>query len=836
MRRGVGLLVLGSVAWAQAPGPRPEKPAVPPTEERAPAFLGVATAPVEIEDAGGRRLALRVLTVVPGSPAARVIEVGDLLLAVDGVPLSGPAEKANAAFRAAIRARSPGDVVTLRVRRATVEASTFLDEVLEGRRSASGPGAAERALPDLDELLERNPGRLVGVRARRYARERDVRVRLGSAPGSTRRPLPPNDALRPDLAGLSLGPRLGAVAEFIAHARLQDGRAVASVYASVRDRFERDEGREDPYRLKTVRFLHRDPLRLGAGTDALAESLAPLAERSVGSLRLAVLLEAAARHLDAVAVVDSGVRLEPPPPGAGAKAHALYLCASVRESEARMERALEPLGSEGRARLRRSLPELAARFAEGIYLHDDPDPERARRHVEAVRLAAKVDRARLLWALRPLLEAVRPAYLRQLRDDLRAAEERGERSGHSGGIRGELLWFSDAEGFPMAIGGSGDNEYRRDLRLVVDLGGDDRYHARVGAGVPDAPAALCIDLGGDDRYQSTVPYAQGAGFLGVGLLVDASGNDRYTTSAPFAQGASLLGAGLLVDANGDDAFRATRYAQGAALLQGVGALLDGGGDDLISAGLYVQGFAGPGAFGVLLARGGNDRYVALGGAPCSYGDPGTFRAMSQGAAIGFRHLASGGVALLLDNGGNDTYEAGNFSQGGGYYYGWGALIDRGAGDDEYEGSRYSLGFAAHSALGSFWDDGGNDRYRGWVGAQASAAWDLSATFFLDEWGNDRYETGPGFSVGASAHNGFSVFLDLRGADVYRVAPGRAGPNDYHGGASLSVFLDAGPGDDRYLGGGLRDRSAAVAPEVSLTADLPVPLGRRATEWIERLLR
>ena len=209
--------------------------------------------------------------------------------------------------------------------------------------------------------------------------------------------------------------------------------------------------------------------------------------------------------------------------------------------------------------------------------------------------------------------------------------------------------------------------------------------------------------------------------------------------------------------------------------------------------------------------------------------------MSQGAACGFRQLASGGVGVILDRAGRDRYEAGNFSQGGGYYYGWGALLDLGAEGDRYEGSRYSLAFAAHSAVGSLLDAGGDDRYRGWVGAQCSAAWDLCVTAFLDDAGDDIYETGPGFSVGASAHNGFSLFCDRAGRDAYRVAPARAGPNDYHGGPSVSVFVDAGGAADVYAAGGLVDGGQALAPAVGVGLDLPCPL-EGATDGVLDALR
>jgi hypothetical protein len=491
-------------------------------------------------------------------------------------------------------------------------------------------------------------------------------------------------------------------------------------------------------------------------------------------------------------------------------------------------RALAPLGAEERALLARDLPSLADRFVELVYLHQDEDTARWDRHAEVIRLAARVDRGALLAALEALLPWSDPAFLAQLRADLRAAEARGEwYSASVPAVRGRALaHLIDPEVGDVVIGSSDPNEYRLDAAAVIDLDGDDRYHERCAGARPDRPAALLVDLGGDDRYQANAPFAQGAALLGAALLVDLQGNDRYTTSAPFAQGAALCGAALLLDASGDDELRAHAYAQGAALCQGLGALVDLEGDDRCTAGIYAQGFAGPGALGALVARGGDDRYAALGSVDCTYGDSGTWHAVSQGAAFGFRQVASAGVAVLLDVGGCDLYEAGNFSQGCGYYFGWGALIDLPGGepaDDQYEGSRYAQGAAAHSALGSFLDAGGDDRYRGWVGANQGAAWDLSVTAFLEDAGDDRYEPGPGFSIGASAHNGLALFVDRAGRDRYLVGPGLAGPNDYHGGPSASVFLDAGGDADQYEGGGLADGGVAAGAQVGLRIDLPGPL-------------
>jgi hypothetical protein len=279
---------------------------------------------------------------------------------------------------------------------------------------------------------------------------------------------------------------------------------------------------------------------------------------------------------------------------------------------------------------------------------------------------------------------------------------------------------------------------------------------------------------------------------------------------------------------GNDTYRSDSYSQGACLAQGLAFLCDAGGNDLYESGLYAQGFAGPGAFGALLDHGGNDHYVCLGRKKCSYNEDGVFDAHAQGSSCGFRGKASGGIALLLDDGGDDVYEAGNFSQGCGYYFGWGLLVDLGRGNDRYVGSRYAQAAAAHSALASLWDEGGDDRYQAIVGAAQSAAWDLSATCFLDGGGDDRYEGGYSFSQGASAHNGFSLFYDASGKDSYSVhrlrPPALSGPNDYHQGPSLSVFLDAGGEPNVYdVGEGVAfvpSRGFSVFGDKTIFADLP----------------
>ena len=84
---------------------------------------------LEIEAGDPPRLAIGLTTIVPGSPAGRAgLERGDVILSVDGKPISGPKAEALAAFGAQVREAGAGATIALTVRRKTVTVATFLDE------------------------------------------------------------------------------------------------------------------------------------------------------------------------------------------------------------------------------------------------------------------------------------------------------------------------------------------------------------------------------------------------------------------------------------------------------------------------------------------------------------------------------------------------------------------------------------------------------------------------------------------------------------------------------------------------------------------------------------
>jgi len=200
--------------------------------------------------------------------------------------------------------------------------------------------------------------------------------------------------------------------------------------------------------------------------------------------------------------------------------------------------------------------------------------------------------------------------------------------------------------------------------------------------------------------------------------------------------------------------------------------------------------------GALLDASGNDRYACTGLYGSEYGEDGLFSGWGQGVGFGFRKLTSGGIGILYDRGGDDIYEAGNFSQGGAYHYAWGILRDD-AGDDRYIGSRYAQGYAAHQAAGTFIDGAGDDLYQSHSGVAQGLSWDETSVLFRDRGGNDRYQT-RGFSLASAAHNGMVIFIDDAGDDHYADLPAKANSNNYHGGRAFALFVDR-DGDDHYRG-------------------------------------
>lgn len=313
------------------------------------------------------------------------------------------------------------------------------------------------------------------------------------------------------------------------------------------------------------------------------------------------------------------------------------------------------------------------------------------------------------------------------------------------------------------------------LLAVIDAGGNDVYLGRTASTmVPRQYFSVVIDRSGDDAYLADGDTAAiCAGVLGVAVLVDVAGNDRYVAGS-MSIAAAFHGIAVLQDRDGDDTYELQgQYGQGAATA-GVAVLDDHSGNDVYICAAEGQAYAQALGAALLIDREGNDHYLArLDGAPSELYLWQTV-SRAQGAAFGRRadlgdgHSLAGGVALLLDVRGNDTYTAGAWSQGCGYWWAMGMLEDW-EGDDVYTNGKYSLGAGAHFAIGVQVDLMGNDAYNvgngDVVNQYQGHARDGSIGVSIDGSGNDRYRFRT--HCGGSADlNSIGWLWDRGGDDTY----------------------------------------------------------------------
>ncbi len=310
--------------------------------------------------------------------------------------------------------------------------------------------------------------------------------------------------------------------------------------------------------------------------------------------------------------------------------------------------------------------------------------------------------------------------------------------------------------------------------LVIDWAGDDTYSVRVGANTaPKQRVSVLIDFGGNDTYANTEDKlgSFGSGQGGVGMVFDFAGNDQYRVTQN-GLGYANYGCGVLYDHQGDDKYEAVERAEGCAASSGIGLLIDRAGKDEYRIFTVGQGYGGPAGAGALIDRTGDDTYVAN-DTEIKYPSPQTNEhntSLAQGCGSGIRGdyqeglSIPGGVGLLCDGGGKDSYTCGVFGQGVGYWFGTGVLYDR-EGDDTYQGQWYAQGASAHFSVGVLIDGMGNDTYSAAMNVTQGAGHDVGLGMFVDADGDDRYTAG-GLAWGAGNAAAIGLFIDRAGADKY----------------------------------------------------------------------
>lgn len=364
----------------------------------------------------------------------------------------------------------------------------------------------------------------------------------------------------------------------------------------------------------------------------------------------------------------------------------------------------------------------------------------------------------------------------------------------------------------VVLGSSRDDVYSSlKALLVLDPSGNDTYNGRVATSSSLRQClSVAVDLAGNDQYTSGSVASQGCGILGVGVLFDVRGNDIYS-SERLAQGCSIIGAGILYDGQGNDSYfcKVTGQASG---FYGTAMLLDAVGDDTYSGYGFVQASAGNRCVAYLVDGAGNDQYSTPEDVPSGYerlnyggNHNGKNGAFSQGCGWGQRNIdnngLAGGIAGIVDFGGDDHYDGGLWVQGCGYWSGIGFVYNEG-GNDRYEAYYYSQASVAHYGAGILIDILGDDRYGLSVGAGLSFVWDRGVTMLVDDSGNDRYVCGGSHGgVANSAYDEkgienqdltYALFLDAQGDDWYMQGENAESNGFGRGG----YFLDA-DGNDVY---------------------------------------
>ncbi len=347
----------------------------------------------------------------------------------------------------------------------------------------------------------------------------------------------------------------------------------------------------------------------------------------------------------------------------------------------------------------------------------------------------------------------------------------------------------------IRFGGTGNDVHSGDFLLIIDFGGDDTYL------LPDMdksamlkqPVRVIIDTAGDDRYLGG-DFAFGSGFFGASLLFDLNGDDYYA-AGNFALGSGLFGAGILVDSAGNDLYSGKTCVEGSGAF-GLGLLLDKSGSDLYRSYAQAQGFGFTRGFGAVADYSGNDVYATTSPFQDFLRYDTHFVAFTQGAGLGYRPLASGGIGMLFDYAGNDTYQTDIFGQGTAYWYSLGSLYDR-EGDDRYLAYQYAQGAGIHLAHAVLLDLKGNDHYYS-HGVSQGCGHDIAFGGLFDLAGDDDY-TAESLSMGGGNANAISVLIDEKGDDSYiaRNLKNMLGYSDFRRNyGMIGIFAD-GAGIDLY---------------------------------------
>jgi hypothetical protein len=149
--------------------------------------------------------------------------------------------------------------------------------------------------------------------------------------------------------------------------------------------------------------------------------------------------------------------------------------------------------------------------------------------------------------------------------------------------------------------------------------------------------------------------------------------------------------------------------------------------------------------------------------------------MCQGTGEGHRpdspdpgYQFAGGMGILRDAHGTDTYTTSVFGQASAFAMGVGFVLE-GDGNDTYNGLWYVQGSAAHTSIAYFVDQAGNDIYNypsfPIRATSIGVGHDYSSVLHYDQGGDDQYHA-PGLGLGCGNDNGVGMMLVVGGTDTF----------------------------------------------------------------------
>lgn len=359
------------------------------------------------------------------------------------------------------------------------------------------------------------------------------------------------------------------------------------------------------------------------------------------------------------------------------------------------------------------------------------------------------------------------------------------------------------------IGGEGDTVHSDNRLLSIDMSGNDTWANNAGGGLAAiVGGSFAADLGtGTDLYEGPDSGAQGWGLGVPGILYDEGGADTFWLRQ-FGQGAGVGGVGVLYNAgDGNDYFDsagAQPIGTKAASLGGMGLFVDEAGDDYIRQDA-LDGFvwAGGGISLMLNLGDGSDTYRADSHPqpPILCTEPPCPNDYFAGPIQVSAEVT--GIALLYEEGGDDSYTCGEFVRQG------------------------CQGAAGSSSFALLWDRGGNDTY--WMG-------DTFSVDFVDAFCGEpcselpRPIENPIFPMGQGAGyetvcvpcqpQALGILYDEDGSDSYTAARWAQG---YGANGGTGILRDAGGDADSYsmqppLSGSRADGQAWVDGIIGIGVD------------------